>query len=167
MHLRAVCTVVAVAFIFGPATGAGAQARPNFTGTWIEDEAQRKTPNAVPPAGVSAGVAPNVQTVITQTAATITIDRKWKALVRYVYDLNGKEIVNHNGANTQTTRSRWEGMKLVTEGTSFSVTSQGESNWKFRDVRWLTAKGEMAVERAHVDEDGQVNTVLQVFRRVQ
>jgi hypothetical protein len=85
--------------------------------------------------------------------------------VRYVYQLDGKESVNHNGANTLTTKSAWDGQKLVTRGTSFSVTSAGESLWEFEEMRWLDKTGAMVTETTHKDEAGKVNVVTQVYRK--
>jgi hypothetical protein len=85
--------------------------------------------------------------------------------IRFVYALDGTESVNRNGANTHTTRSRWEGERLVTEGTSFSKTSHGEVTRQFAEVRWLEPNGAMVVETTNKDEAGQTSTVTSVFWR--
>ena len=142
------------------------QKRPDFSGTWIEDEAQRKSPYAAPAAGGAKAVAgPPPDVIITQTAGQITIDIKFMSGNRYIYDLDGKQSVNRNGAMTATTKSRWEGARLITEGTKFQVTSQGEASWTFKEVRWLTPREEMAVDTTMTDEDGDAKTVHQVFKR--
>ena len=53
----------------------------------------------------------------------------------------------------------------MTEGSIYQVTSQGEESWRLKEVRWLTAKGELAIEVTQVDEDGKAGTVLRVFRK--
>jgi hypothetical protein len=135
----------------------------------VEDEAQRKSPYTASTSrgGAKAMGGPAPEIVITRTADQLTIHIKFMSGNRYIYDLGGKESVNRNGAMTTTTRSRWEQARLVTEGTKFQVTSQGEAGWKFREVRWLTARGEMAVETTMTDEDGDAKTVYQVFKRKQ
>ena len=142
-------------------------AHPDFSGTWVEDEAARKTTfPTTPGGGAKAMTAAPSDTVVKQTPATVTIERSFMAIVvRHVYNLDGTESVNHNGANTMTTKSTWEGQKLVTRGTSFSVTSQGESTWDYTEVRWLDKTGAMVTETTYRDEAGKVNVVTQVFRR--
>jgi hypothetical protein len=142
-------------------------AHPDFSGTWVEDEAARKTTfPTTPGGGGKAMTAPPSDIVVKQTPATVIIERSFMSIVvRHVYKLDGSESVNHNGANTMTTKSTWEGQKLVTRGTSFSVTSQGESTWDYAEVRWLDKTGAMVAETTYKDEAGKVNVVKQVFRR--
>ena len=145
---------------------AGAQAKPDFSGVWNMDLSLLKTTYKVDPK-MKATALPPAPVTIRQTAEKIDIENTppfpgWKP-VRHVYNLTGNESVNHNGANTETTRSRWEGSKLITEGTSFSETSQGESLWKMVETRWLDAKGRMIVERRMTDEAGTLNVVTQTF----
>lgn len=146
---------------------AGQASHPDFTGTWVEDEAARKTTfPATPAGGARAVAAAPSDTVVKQTSSTITIERSFMSIVvRHVYKLDGAESVNHNGANTMTTKSAWEGQKLVTRGTSFSVTNQGESTWEYTESRWLDKSGAMVTETTYKDEAGKVDVVTQVFRR--
>jgi hypothetical protein len=154
----------ALAFSVAPAA---AQKRPDFTGTWIEDPAQRKMPaeeRQSPGGAALAGGMPPLK--ITQTADRLTIEERFMSQVtQFVYDFDGRENKNRTGAQIHTTRSRWDGAKFVIEGTIFQVTSQGEDSWKLREVRWMTPKGEMAVERTQVDEDGKARTVTLVFKK--
>jgi hypothetical protein len=139
---------------------------PDFSGTWVEDQAARKTTYPTTANGAKAVTAPPGDTVIRQTGSAITIERPvMSQVIRHIYQLDGRESVNHNGANTMTTKSAWEGHKLVTRGTSFSVTSQGESSWEYTEVRSLDRTGAMVVEATYKDEAGKVNVVTQVFRR--
>jgi hypothetical protein len=150
-----------------PAALPHAQSHPDFSGTWVEDERARTfTPPLPDSGGQKAMTLPPMDTVVTQTAAALTSERTFMSqIVRYAYQLDGKESVNHNGANTLTTRSVWDGKKLVTQGTSFSVTSAGESLWQFKENRWLDQSGAMVTETTHKDEAGTVTVVTQVFRR--
>jgi hypothetical protein len=143
-----------------------AQTRPDFSGTWVEDPGARKTTMPAPPQGPKAMPLPPADTVVTQTASDLIAERKvMSQVVRYVYHLDGRESVNHNGANTLTTRSAWVGARLVTTGTSFSATSAGESTWVFKEVRWLDPSDAMITETTHTDEAGTVNTVQQTYRK--
>jgi hypothetical protein len=156
--------LVALAFGIGPAA---AQKRPDFTGTWIEDPAQRKMPAEERESSGSVALAGEMPPLkITQTADRLTIEERFMSQVtQFVYDFDGRENKNRTGAQIHTTRSRWEGAKFVIEGTIFQVTSRGEDSWKLREVRWMTPKGEMAVERTQVDEDGKARTVTLVFKK--
>jgi hypothetical protein len=148
------------------AVALSSQAHPDFSGTWVEDEAQRKTTLAAPANGAKSAALPPVDTVITQTPTSITIEQSFMGhLVRYAYKLDGSESVNHNGANTTTTKSVWEGATLVTTGTSFSVTSQGESNWVITERRSLDKKGTLTVDTTYKDDAGKTDHVTRVFQR--
>ena len=143
-----------------------AQGRPDFSGTWLEDESRRKSPyTAASGGGARAISAKDVPTVITQSADSITIERNFMEHVRHVHHFDEREDKNRNGAQVHTTRTRWEGARLVTEGITFQSTSQGETYWKVREVRALTPKGELAVETTRIDENGEARTVYQVYRR--
>lgn len=142
------------------------QKRPDFSGTWIEDASQRKSPyDKQVQGGARALQASDVQTIITQSAEQITIELVWMARNRYVYHFDGRQDTNSNGAQTHTTRTRWEGNRLVTEGTTFQVTSAGEDSWRFKEVLWLTPKGEMTIETTRVRDDAPPATVLRVYHR--
>jgi len=143
-----------------------AQTTPTFSGTWTEDVSLRQTTMKPPAGGAKSMIAPDTDLVVVQSAATLTTERKFMTqVIRYVYQLDGKESVNRNGANTQTTKSHWDGKKLVTEGTSYSVTSQGDSTWIYREVRSIDAKGRMVVETTTTDEAGVKNITVRVFTR--
>lgn len=146
-----------------------AQGRPDFSGTWIEDESLREVTRKVETGGAQAKGLPARPITIKQTADTLAIEHEppfpgWKP-VRHVYNLAGRESVNHNGANTRTTRSRWEGSKLVTEGTSFSETSQGEFTWKYLETIWLDSKGRLITETRTTDEAGKTHVVRRTYRK--
>ena len=143
-----------------------AQAPPDFSGKWIHNEALLQTTHKVDPAAKSVGLKQPPIT-ITQSPETFEIQHDppmpgWKPQ-RYVYNLAGKKSVNSNGANILTTTSRWDGNKLVTEGTSYSETSQGESTWKFRETIWLDGKRRLLVETRMTEESGKTHVVTQTY----
>ena len=147
---------------------ASAQAAPDFSGTWVHNEALLKTTHKIDPAMKATGLKQPPIT-ITQSPETLTIQHDppmpgWKAQ-RYVYNLAGKKSVNYNGANILTTTSRWDGNKLVNEGTSYTETSQGESTWKWRETIWLDAKRRLLFETRTTDESGTTHVVTQTYDR--
>jgi hypothetical protein len=151
-----------------PAPMPAAQKTPDFNGTWAEVEAERKVTPPVQQAatGMKTIQGPPPEKIVTQTAQMIRIDSPWlHGVVRHSYKLDGTQSVNLNGANTLTTKSRWEGGRLITEGTSFSETSAGESTWQFKEVRWMDAKGRMVTETSNIDEAGKLHHVVRVFVR--
>ena len=157
--------LLALTLTAAPAT---AQKRPDFSGTWVEDESQRKSPydKKSGDGRVLAIGGPPPPLTITQTPERLTIERtRFEQTTRFVHDFDGRENKNRTGAQIHTTRTRWEGSKLVTEGSVFQVTSDGETSWKLKEVRWLTPKGELSVEVTQVDEDNQTGTVLRVFKK--
>jgi len=145
----------------------GTQA-PDFSGTWVHNESLLKTTHKIDPAMRATGLKQPPIT-ITQSGETLTIQHDpplpgWKAQ-RYVYNLAGKKSVNHNGANILTTTSRWDGKKLVNEGTSYSETSHGESTLKWRETIWLEGKQRLLFETRTIDEAGTTHLVTQTFDR--
>ena len=142
------------------------QAHPDLSGTWVEDESLRKTTLQAPASGANSGALPPADTIVRHTPGAITIEQSFMGhVVRYVYNLDGTESVNHNGADTTTTKTTWNGQTLVTQGTSFSVTSQGESNWFITERRSLDKSGALIVETTWKDDAGKVDKTTRVFRR--
>jgi len=138
------------------------QAKPDFSGSWKQVDMK-----VTPPPADTAGALPPGITVIRQTATTIAIEREaFGNPIVYTFALDGSESKNASGAMTMTTRTRWEGDRLVTEGTSVSVTSQGRSVWKIKEVRYFDARKAHIVERSFTDSGGAVTSSRQVLERV-
>jgi hypothetical protein len=164
---------LAVTVLVVAAASLAAQARPDFSGTWVEDRERLTnllTGKPVVTGQASGGGAMAMQvgdTAVTQTVETVTVDTKipkFDSSIRQVYKLDGSKSVNHNGAQTRTTTSRWDGDRLVTEGTIFQVTSQGETTWGIKEVMYLE-RGELVIE-SHWTQDGTVTTAnRRVYRR--
>ena len=144
------------------------QSRPDFSGVWVENEALRQSTVKADP-NAKTMTLPSRPITVKQSAEVLEIQHEppMPGLNgrRYVYDFTGKENVNRNGANTQTTRSRWEGATLVTEGTSYSETTAGEFLWKYREARRLDPRGRMTVEIRMTDASGQTSIVTRVYER--
>ena len=168
MTKRKVGIALALALMCGAWSSLAAQKRPDFSGTWVEDESQRKSPYDKPSAdsGAKAVGLPPVPLTYTQTAERLTIERtRADMTTRFVHDFDGRENRNTTGAQIHTTRTRWDGNKLVTEGTVFQVTTAGEESWTIKEVRWLTPKGELAVELTQDVENGKPSTVLRIYKK--
>lgn len=169
MIKRVQAVVVVSAVALGFTAMLSAQKHSDFSGTWVEDESQRKSPYDKPSGqtgGVKAITGAPPPLTITQTPERLTIERtRFEQTIRFVHDFDGRENKNVTGAQLHTTRSRWEGARLITEGTVFQVTSQGETSWTLEEVRWLTPRGELAVEVTQVDEDDKAGTVLRIFKK--
>ena len=160
--------VVLLAVLVVGAGRVGAQARPDFSGTWVEDESQRKSPydKKSGDGRVMAIGGPPPPLTIIQTSERLTIERtRREQTTRFVHDFDGRENKNYTGAQIHTTRTRWDGNRLVTEGSIYQVTSDGETSWKLKEVRWLTPKGELAVEVTQVDEDGEGAPVVRIYKK--
>jgi hypothetical protein len=113
----------------------------------------------------SGGAAP--EWTVTQTAAAVTIVRPFpdgSGEQKFVYKLTG-ESVNTNGRTTQTTRSRWDAGKLVTEGTQVTTTDQGTVNGTFKEVRSLDKDGSMHVETTRSINGGSPSTSVSVLSK--
>jgi hypothetical protein len=148
------------------AAGIAAQAKPNFSGSWIRDEARTTSKTNGRATTASGSRMPIGVTEIRQTPTELTIANEIMGMsMTYVLKLDGSESVNHNGAMTQTTRSHWNGARLVTEGKETQTTSQGYEEWTLKATRTLDAKGSLIVDATHMDLQGVVTTTHQVFTK--
>jgi hypothetical protein len=165
--MKATLFLRAIVLALVGATFLSAQVRPDFSGRWKEDETQRISPYTAPATGGAKAIGgPPPELVITHTPETLVIVEEGRfGPRRLTYALSGAEGVNKYGAVIETTRTKWDRNRLVTEGTAYQVTSQGESMWKIRIVRSLRAGGEMVVEDTRVDEDDQSRTLVRVYRK--
>jgi hypothetical protein len=98
-------------FLAGLAFAASAQA--NFSGSWTFDAAQSKN--------VGMMAQGKIHTTVSQTKLKIVVDDNsefngQKDTQHTVYDLTGKPITNTSMmAGQATTRSHWEGARLITD----------------------------------------------------
>lgn len=142
--------------------------KPSFSGTWVLDKAKtaaaRKTDS---PTSAGGGVALPVGTmVITHTPTSLTVEREALGdVIRYSFAIDGPESVNKSGAVTLTTRTRWDGATLVTEGTESQVTSQGYAAWKYKQTFARAAQDSLVIETTSTAADGAVTVGIQVFKR--
>jgi hypothetical protein len=121
---------------------AAAQAKPDFSGKWVQDMDKSD------PAGGGGGRGPaGPQNVtITQTATEITLERETpNGAMKTVYKLDGSESENQAMGGTSKTKSVWEGATLVTTGTQTRNMQGNEVTIESKEVRSLDADGTMVV----------------------
>ena len=153
--------ILLLAFTF--ATPLTTQAKPDFSGTWLRTESKTEPP---PKPGGGAGVMPVSPLAIRQSQEALTIEREgFDRPIIYTFRLDGSESRNASGAMTMVTRSRWEGTRLITEGTQTSVTSQGRFAWTIKEVRYLDAKRALVVETTRTEQGGTPSTTREVFTK--
>ena len=162
-----------------------AQARPDFSGAWMRDVEKTRAANPGRPAalgsamsslgGASGGAASGGATqvrpaalrtvTIRQTAAAVTIERyAGEALVKTVYALDGSESVNTVGPRTTRMTSRWDGARLISEGTQTVKADDGDRVVKIREVRSLAADGSLHIETTRFLPTGSL-TNTEVFSK--
>ena len=133
--MRRVLLLACVASVVLPFT-ARAQAKTDFSGTWVLDAAKSDAP------GGRGGRGAQGPVTIKQTAAEITIGAA-------SYKLDGSESVNQmqgrGGTTEAKSKAHWDGAKLVIE----TMREMGGNAVTITDTRSLSADGtEMTVETA-------------------
>jgi hypothetical protein len=157
-----------------------AQARPDFSGTWVFDPKASEAASGGARAGggtfamsgsgggravLSGGAGALVEYRIAQSDASLTIERMLgQTTQRFVHTFDGAENVNVNGRTTQRSRSKWDGSRLLTEGMQSVATDSGDVMAKVREVRSLAADGTLVVETTRTTE-GTTTTSKQIYNR--
>jgi hypothetical protein len=162
-----------------------AQNTPDFSGTWEvnKDKTAASGPTTGPRGGMARGSTPGGRVatatasgqpaaapqpwVLTQTETALTIVRDLGdgSTRKWVYRLDRSESVNTVGRTTTTTRSRWDGGKLVTEGRQVIRTEQGDVSGTFKETRWLDKEGAMHVETTRALEGRAPGTTYLVLEK--
>ena len=104
--------------------------------------------------------------VIVQTGAMLIVEQQSDRGSRAVtYRLDGEESTNSGPRGNQTTRSRWDGAALVTEGTQAVSTPRGDFSLELTERRTLSADGQtLTIEATRSTPRGDIDTTL-VYRR--
>jgi hypothetical protein len=125
---RVLTLMAAAAFVVSSASGAFAQAKPDFSGMWTMDPASAPAPPAGGGGGGGGGgrgggrggggAGFGQQFTATQNASTLTISRmQGDQTVTATYKLDGSESKNtvqgRGGAQEQVSKAAWQGSKLV------------------------------------------------------
>jgi hypothetical protein len=143
-----------------------AQTRPDFSGTWQMDVTRTRaynqqgarsggggTMSAVGERAATAGAADVTTVKVSQTPTALTVERvAGQVWPRVEYRLDGAKSVSVNGSTTITMVSKWDGSRLVSEGTSTTEFSDGSgsASGTVKEVRWIEPDGVMVVESTRV-----------------
>ena len=155
--------VLSLATLAVLATTVGAQAKPDFSGTWKRNAEKSDAMGMGGGGGGGAGAAmATATTVITQTADKLTLEIKMGEMSRSLsYSLDGKESVNPGmrGGETKSI-AKWDGANLVIESTAV----MGERTINSKEVRSLSADGKtMTVTTTRPGQDGTERTTKAVY----
>jgi len=139
--------------VFSLTTVLAAAASENFSGNWKFDRAQSKN--------VGMMAQGSIDTVVTQSKSQVVVDdtsllNGQKDRQHTVYDLRGKLVQNTSVmVGEATTRSHWEGARLITEWESAGAIAGTVS--KRIETRYLSADGRtMYVESARPGSERMV-----------
>jgi hypothetical protein len=112
---------------------------PNFSGKWIQDMEKSDQPG-----GGRGPMGPQTLT-ITQTAADLTIERETpNGVMKTVYKLDGSPSVNAGRGGEITSKTVWDGAKLVTKYTR----TMAENTMEVTETRSLEADGTLLLVTA-------------------
>ncbi len=150
---------VVLAVVLALPAFATAQAKPDFSGKWIQDMDKSD------PAGGGRGPAGPQNLTIAQSATELTIERETpNGAMKTVYKLDGTESENSTGRGTSKTKSTWEGATLVTAGTQTMSMQGNEVTMETKEVRSLEADGTMVVVTTTKSQMGE-RTRKVVFKK--
>ncbi len=166
-------TVWLAAIMLAVTSAVFAQNKPDFSGTWTLDRDKSEMPQmggGGRPGGGGGGMGgmmADMTVTIKQTADTLTLEQKMGDMGSRTttYKLDGSESVNPGmrGGEAKST-SKWDGDKLVTEGTQTFNGPNGEMTMKSKEVRSLQPDGTMLVEVTRETPRG-TNTSKLVFKK--
>ena len=177
MKLRVALVPLALLALAAPAAPAAAQGA-DFAGTWRLDADASELPDfggggrrlfgggGGRRQGGGGGGLGAATLVIVQTPAMLIIEQQSDRGSRAVtYRLDGEESTSSGPRGEQTSRSRWDGAALVTEGAQSVSTPRGAFTLEFSERRTLSADGgTMTVETTRSTPRGDIDTTL-VYRR--
>lgn len=148
-----------IVFVLALTVEVTAQTRPDFSGTWLL--------NAALSVGLRDDERKGVTLVVRQSDREIVFERTLVGgeprVIRYALD--GSESTSRAGNAEIKARSRWDGDKLVTEGTQQASVLLIRISAKFNEIRYVSADDRtMVVESTFWRGNEQTNRKL-VFSR--
>ncbi len=155
----AAALVLAPVVLPAPARADSPQAgTPDFSGVWTF---AGTTPQ--PSSGGGAAAMKPEPLTIRQTSASISIVRTaFGQATTMTFTIGGpSDDTNRTGAQVWTTKTRWDGTKLLTAGRITQNTSAGFEEWAYTETRTLDARGHMIVGTRYVAQDGKVTEGMQ------
>jgi hypothetical protein len=142
---------------------AGAMAQtPDFSGTWKIN--MIKSDAAPQGRGGQQMDMSNLMLTVTQTAEALTIVQTGMGQERTTtYYLDGRESTNRAGRGDMKSTSKWDGAKLLTEGSSTFEGPNGQVTMTMKDVRELSADGKTMTVTTTTDSPMGQRTRKTVF----
>ena len=139
------------------------QTRPDFTGRWVFDQAK----SAQPWNGrIVIAALLGDECVVTQDAKALTLAITFGGQqVRAVYNFSGESRNLSPGDIPVTSRTSWEGEKLVIASTSTSNTKGQTATIETRRVLWLDTDRNLIIERTGTPAS-EVTPSRSVYTRV-
>jgi hypothetical protein len=106
----------------------------------------------------------NLMLTVTQTAEALTIVQTGMGQERTTtYYLDGRESTNRAGRGDMKSTSKWDGAKLLTEGSSTFEGPNGQVTMTMKDVRELSADGKTMTVTTTTDSPMGQRTRKTVF----
>ncbi len=155
MTRRFVLIAIVCAVALALPSFASAQAKPDFSGKWVQDMEKSDPARG---GGGGRGPAGPQQITITQSATELTIERTMgQNTVKTVYKLDGSPSSNAMGRGGEVvSKTVWDGSKLVTK---FQQT-RGENTVDVTETRSLESDGSLKV----VTQSGETTRTV-VFKK--
>lgn len=141
---------------------AGAQARPDFSGKWIFNQAKSSRGTS----GNSPVIPFPTELMIKQTPAELHLQTSTVRQEGHeaVYKFDGSEIeVDGPEGITEKAKASWEGPKLVISSRRSFSSPAGEMVMEFKET-WTLNDSVLTIEKSRT-ADGQTDTVKAVFER--
>lgn len=141
------------------------QARPDFSGTWRFDQEKSLKPG--PDGRVVLAPMLGDEVVVLQTGSSVTFRITFQGdTVVAIYDLSGVASENVSPGDIKvTSRTSWEGDKLVIDSTSEAEEAGRPVTIRTTRVIWIDEAGDLVVERSGTPAS-QVTASRSVYRRV-
>lgn len=144
-----------------------AQRPPDFSGAWTLDKENSTIPQmgGGPGGPGGGGGRPGGMTAesvtVKQTAAEIAREGKIaERTITRVYKLDGSESINETPRGQLKSKSRWDGAKLVTAGTSDVQGPNGAMTIESTETMMLDAQGNLVIETVTKTPMGERTTKL-------
>lgn len=135
---------------------------PDFSGTWKIN--MIKSDAAPQGRGGQQMDMSNMMLAVTQTAEALTIVQTGMGQERTTtYYLDGRESTNRAGRGDMKSTSKWDGAKLVTEGSSTFEGPNGQVTMTMKEVRELSADGKTMTVTTTSDSPMGTRTRKTVF----
>ena len=101
----------------------------------------------------------DTQLIVTEQAADVGVMNR--------YTLDGKETTNTTNNAVTKSKSKWDGVALVTDSTRTMDTGRGKFSMKSREVRSLSEDGMTMIVRSELDTPRGKQTTTVTYSKVE